>query len=748
MTNQRSLSQPMRLGMMVVYAVWLGVVSKLAFGQWFPPLGYDNKGFWFYAALLSLLLGRSLVTPFYTSPANAFSFAIPALAALFIVNNWGGWSFDERLVFAIAAGICGFVAVVASFSILLKDSASARSQRLSNCLRIVSDVLGNPKVIFSFVILFALYAFHRDSPNEMWWIGVAWATTVALDPLEAGWQSYHKMKAIWAPIISSKVIGEIAAYQAPDIVLIRQQGQKRVSLGTPLVIKDPHAPSRLGMALDYTGRDEGMLLRAIEVDSSEANAEVQGLDSAIPIGMVASITDRLNNPILDRAKELVGIVAPETSIERLYFEVVQDTNLEEGRLVEVFIDGKPVLYQIVNGLTKEDVIHQKNTYGYARAQAQKVGRWDEENRKFKPAKWLPKPNAPVFLKSQEKFFPDADAIGHFPNSNYTVSINNIHDLVTHNTAILGILGVGKSMLAIELVERMIAAGIKVICLDLTGEYEKKLAPFYDKGIEQTFHERLQTIGSEGKSNVSRNVEEGGSWKAFADAVEERVNDFLKIDTPQKLLIFNPAGYEVWRQDSKPFKNEASMATLTPTEIARIISEAALKSVQQIGISESKKARICLVYEEAHSLVPEWSSVATEGDKAATNGTARAILQGRKYGMGCLLITQRTANVTKTILNQCNTIFAMRTFDDTGKGFLSNYIGEDYTGALSSLPAKHAIFFGKASSCENPVLIRLNDRDKFLKVFRENHPVLELTKVEAAEVEETGSKEDSDDDIPF
>jgi DNA helicase HerA-like ATPase len=53
---------------------------------------------------------------------------------------------------------------------------------------------------------------------------------------------------------------------------------------------------------------------------------------------------------------------------------------------------------------------------------------------------------------------------------------------------------------------------------------------------------------------------------------------------------------------------------------------------------------------------------------ATAATARAILQGRKYGLGCLLVTQRTANVTKTILNQCNTTFAMRMFDDTGKDF--------------------------------------------------------------------------------
>jgi DNA helicase HerA-like ATPase len=158
-----------------------------------------------------------------------------------------------------------------------------------------------------------------------------------------------------------------------------------------------------------------------------------------------------------------------------------------------------------------------------------------------------------------------------------------------------------------------------------------------------------------------------------------------------------------------------MAQLTPAEITNLISEATLRASMKAGMTS--KARVCLVYEEAHTLIPEWNSVAAEGDRTASNGTARAILQGRKYGLGCLLITQRTANVTKTILNQCHTIFAMRTFDDTGREFLANYLGKEHAAMLPALEERHAILFGKASSCETPVLIRLNDRDEFTRVFR-------------------------------
>lgn len=186
------------------------------------------------------------------------------------------------------------------------------------------------------------------------------------------------------------------------------------------------------------------------------------------------------------------------------------------------------------------------------------------------------------------------------------------------------------------------------------------------------------------------------------------------DPQARIRIYNPTAFEVWRQDSKPFNNTASMAQLTPTEITRIVTEVAL---ELCSTTITDQARLCIVYEEAHSLIPEWNAVASEGDKAATNGTAKAILQGRKYGLGCLVVTQRTANVTKTILNQCNTVFALRVFDSTGMEFLRNYIGDDYAGVLSTLEDRHAVAFGRASSCSDPVLIRLNDRNKFLQLNR-------------------------------
>jgi hypothetical protein len=306
---------------------------------------------------------------------------------------------------------------------------------------------------------------------------------------------------------------------------------------------------------------------------------------------------------------------------------------------------------------------------------------------------------------------------------------------------------------------MVAEGIKVICLDLTNQYASELVDFYDETYEDTCLKKLQVASEKDRDHFETNPEDGGSIPNLKQAISEDLTDFLSDANPRRLKIYNPSAFVASKQEQEPkqFKvgNEwhrgAGLFTVTPVEVTQIITEAALLILSK---EMSSTAKACLVFEEAHSLVPEWNSVVNDGDKHATSGTARAILQGRKYGLGCLLITQRTANVTKTILNQCNTVFAMRTFDDTGKEFLANYIGHDYANSLSSIPERHAVFFGKASSCENPVLIRLNDRDDFRRAFRASFPPPQLpTANEAApgnpvKIAETpDAASDFDDDIP-
>jgi len=494
---------------------------------------------------------------------------------------------------------------------------------------------------------------------------------------------------------------------------------------------------QLAQVLGYYGRDSGMLLRAKLLElPKKSQKEIELFAKTIPHGFAGTIRpEGVLKAILDeetytqRSEMLAGLVAENSSINKLYVEVIQERGVSEGAVLEASIKGTPVLYQITDGLTREEVVFQRNTRGFARAEARKIGQWNAERGRFQLVKWIPAMHSPVFQSVGPDDELDERAIGSLPSTKFPVSVRNVHELVTHNTAILGILGVGKSFLSIELLERMFAEQIKVVCLDLTNQYARELADFYDAAGEAKCLERIQRAAAKDREHVEDSRSQGGSFENLKTAIREDLAAFMAENCGAKLKIYNPAQLnasiqagDLRNKKTGPGKDDwaqvAAFRETTPAEITRIVTEACLALSQD---QMRDRAKVCLVFEEAHSLVPEFNNLTVDSDKHAVAGTARAILQGRKYGMGCLLISQRTANVTKTILNQCNTIFAFRTFDDTGMAFLENYLGPDYAHVLPSLEERHVIFFGKASSCENPVLMRVNNRPDFIARFRAKHP---------------------------
>jgi hypothetical protein len=350
---------------------------------------------------------------------------------------------------------------------------------------------------------------------------------------------------------------------------------------------------------------------------------------------------------------------------------------------------------------------------YIEAVARKIGVWREGRRDFAATPWFPMPGEAIHLSSAESTFQE-DSIGHIPGSNYGIRIN-ADWLVTHNTAILGILGIGKTYLSFELIRRVLAAGKKVVVLDVTGEYAEEFKDLAPAWLLEKSRDGIAGAIAATRDQVKQNVHEGGNIQAFRQAMAEDLDQFL--NGPLKLKIYNPDEFDVTRQDSKIYGGTAALAPLTVAETTRIVSEELLRLMSG---ELTREGRVWLVLEEAHSLAPEWNSTSYDADQRASNGTAKAVLQGRKYGLGVMIVTQRTANVTKTILNQCHTVFSMRTFDATGMEFLSNHIGDTFTAVLSGLEDRTAVVFGRASSCPSPVIVRINEHDQMVTGYWEKH----------------------------
>ena len=304
-----------------------------------------------------------------------------------------------------------------------------------------------------------------------------------------------------------------------------------------------------------------------------------------------------------------------------------------------------------------------------------------------------------------------ECIGKLPNTDMGIPLLDIDSLVTHNTAILGILGIGKSCLAYEIIKKVTDRNVKIICIDITNQYCSKKGLYYyldeNEVQNQIKDEYLEALNSKAeRTGRQENPSEWGNKDIYIKCINTVIKEF--IDSDKKILVINP-DLHIVKKPLTQFRI-SELVEMTLVEKVRIISEELLKIAMEKGMSDS--AKYLIVYEEAHSLIPEWNSASNTSDQIASNGTAKVIMQGRKYGLGCLAITQRTANISKSILNQCNTIFALRIFDDTGKNFLENYIGMDYANVLPTLEERHVVAVGKALKLKQPIILQLNNRENF------------------------------------
>jgi hypothetical protein len=90
--------------------------------------------------------------------------------------------------------------------------------------------------------------------------------------------------------------------------------------------------------------------------------------------------------------------------------------------------------------------------------------------------------------------------------------------------------------------------------------------------------------------------------------------------------------------------------------------------------------LLLILEEAHIFLPEG------GESTAHRTISRIAKEGRKYGVGLCVVTQRPVEIESTVLSQCGTMIALRLANSADRAKIEAAMPDDL-GALSSmLPA--------------------------------------------------------------
>lgn len=111
--------------------------------------------------------------------------------------------------------------------------------------------------------------------------------------------------------------------------------------------------------------------------------------------------------------------------------------------------------------------------------------------------------------------------------------------------------------------------------------------------------------------------------------------------------------------------------------------------------------LMIVMEEAHLYL----SPREEGGASAA--VKRIVKEGRKYGIGAMIVSQRPSEIDSTILAQCGTIFALRLSNSTDRNQVTSTAADNLAGVLGMLPilrTGEAIVVGEAVNLPTRALI--------------------------------------------
>ncbi len=182
----------------------------------------------------------------------------------------------------------------------------------------------------------------------------------------------------------------------------------------------------------------------------------------------------------------------------------------------------------------------------------------------------------------------------------------------------------------------------------------------------------------------------------------------------------PLTFEGWLEDYVGAEHAANGQiavldlSMVPADVLQIViavvARIAFEALQRYRKLYEQELPTVLVLEEAHTFVQrqlaDESGYATPA-RMCRETFERIAREGRKFGLGLLLSSQRPSELSPTVLAQCNTFLLHRLVNDRDQDLVARLV-PDYLGGLlrelPSLPSQQAIMLGWATPV--PILVQM------------------------------------------
>ena len=159
-------------------------------------------------------------------------------------------------------------------------------------------------------------------------------------------------------------------------------------------------------------------------------------------------------------------------------------------------------------------------------------------------------------------------------------------------------------------------------------------------------------------------------------------------------------------------------SLLPSDVTSIVTAVIARMVFEAQQRYLRLNKQCLptvlVMEEAHYFVKRYNDDAenTGPTTQCCKVFEKIAREGRKFGLGLVLSSQRPSELSSTVLSQCNSFLLHRISNDRDQELVHRLLPDNMRGILRempSLPSQYAVLLGWAS--ELPIMVKMRTLPK-------------------------------------
>ncbi|MFN3650407.1 MAG: ATP-binding protein [Armatimonadota bacterium] len=210
----------------------------------------------------------------------------------------------------------------------------------------------------------------------------------------------------------------------------------------------------------------------------------------------------------------------------------------------------------------------------------------------------------------------------------------------------------------------------------------------------------------GREQLRINRQTGGWLESFPNNLRRGAKRLRQMEEISRRVSRNSNPLPVNRTDLVRYGGISIVALAGYTDdFQATIYSLVADAIFSARVAGDLKLPVLLVLEEAHNFAP--ARAASAAEQQAITTTKQIAQEGRKFGVGLVMISQRPSRLDETTLSQCNSFIIMRMVNPDDQSFVRKSIeslGAEDAKMLPDLDVGEALLSGQFINF--PVLVRI------------------------------------------